>query len=85
MRGLIDILFVHFVTTFNANFYRCLDLISYQFVIAQWSVWQLPTWEVLGSNPGKEDNLLISDKKGNLINLILNTIIVCVYELTGPV
>ena len=64
---------------------KCKFLISYQFVIAQWSVWQLPTWEVLGSNPGKEDNLLISDKKGNLINLILNTIIVCVYELTGPV
>ena len=99
MRALIDIRFVHFVTTCNANFYRCLVfkyiqfktqlslkcfliayngplngfykhphkkckfLISYQFVIAQWSAWQLPTWEVLGSNPGKEENLLISDKK----------------------
>ena len=35
-----------------------------------------------GSNPGKGENLLISDLKGNLINSNLNTIIVWVYELT---
>ena len=40
--------------------------------------------EVPSSNPGKEDNL-ISDKKGNSINVYFNTIIVWVYELIGLV
>ena len=40
---------------------------------------------VPGSNPGKGENLLISDLKGNLNNSNLNTIIVWVYELIGLV
>ena len=40
---------------------------SYQVVIAQWLARRLATGEVLGSNPGKSENLLISDLKGNLI------------------
>ena len=39
----------------------------YQVVIAQWLARRLETGVVLGSNPGKEDNFLISDLKGNLI------------------
>ena len=39
-----------------------------QVVIAQWLAWRLATSEVPGLNPGKGENLLISDlKKGNLI------------------
>ena len=33
----------------------------YQVVIAQWLAQRLATGEVPGSNPGKRDNLLISD------------------------
>ena len=47
-----------------------------QVIIAQWVGWQLATGEVPGSNPGKGENLLISDLKGNLFNSNLNTIIV---------
>ena len=32
-----------------------------QVIIAQWLAWRLATWEVPGSNPGKGENLLISD------------------------
>ena len=32
-----------------------------QVVIAQWLAWRLATGEVPGSNPGKGENLLISD------------------------
>ena len=41
----------------------CLSLLfcANQVVIAQWLVWQLATGKVPGSNPGKGDNLLISD------------------------
>ena len=38
-----------------------------QVVIAQWLAWRLAIGEVLGSNPGKGENLVISDLKGNLI------------------
>ena len=38
-----------------------------QVVIAQWLARWLATGEVPGSNPGKGENLLISDYKGNLI------------------
>ena len=34
---------------------------AWEFVIAQWLARQLATGEVLGSNPGKGENLLISD------------------------
>ena len=55
-----------------------------QVVIAQWLALWLATGEVLGSNPGKGENLLLSDKrKFNDSNL--NTIIVWVYELIGLV
>ena len=42
-----------------------------QVVIAQLLARRLATVEVLGSNPGKGENLLISDKKGNLIPKLL--------------
>ena len=58
---------------------------SHQVVIGQWLAWRLTTSEVPGLNPGKGDNLSISDQKGNSINLNLNTIIVWVCELTGLV
>ena len=32
-----------------------------QVIIAQWLAWQIATGEVPGSNPGKGENLLISD------------------------
>ena len=54
-------------------------------VIAQWLAWRLAIKLVPGSNPGKGDNLLISDKEGNLINSNLKNIIVWVYELTGRI
>ena len=56
-----------------------------QVVIAQWLAWRPATGEVPGLNPGKGENLLISDQKGNLIYSNLNTIIVWVFELTGLV
>ena len=34
-----------------------------QFTTAQWLAWRLATSEVPGSNPGKGDNLKISDYK----------------------
>ena len=34
-----------------------------QVFIAQWLAWRLATGELLGLNPGKGENLLISDKK----------------------
>ena len=34
---------------------------GYQVVIAQWLARRLPTGEVPGSNPGKGEDLLISD------------------------
>ena len=44
-----------------------------QVVIAQLLAWQLATGEVPSLNPGKGDNLLISDKKGNFI--VNNTLV----------
>ena len=58
---------------------------SHQVVIGQWLAWRLTTSEVPGLNPGKGENLSITDQKGNSINLNLNTIIVWVCELTGLV
>ena len=56
-------------TIFGDNIYIAfVDLKSfYKVVIAQWLAWQLATGEVPGSNRGKDENLLIADKKGNLI------------------
>ena len=45
------------VTQFPQN----LQTRRHQVVIAQWLARQLATGEVLGSNPGKGDNLLISE------------------------
>ena len=56
-----------------------------QVVIAQWLAWRPAMGEVPGSNPSKGDNLLISDRKGNIIYSNLNTNIVWVYEKTGLV
>ena len=56
-----------------------------QVVIAQWLARCLATGEVQGSNPGKRDNLLVSNLKRKLINSNLKAIMVWVYELTGQV
>ena len=45
------------------NFFRLI----YQVVIAQWLALRLVTREGPGSNPGKGENLIISDKIGKLI------------------
>ena len=39
-----------------------------QVVIAQWLARRLATWKVLGSNPSRGENLLISDKKKGKFN-----------------
>ena len=58
----------------------------YQVIIAQWLARWLTNGEVRSSKPGKGDNLFnLMTKEENFINLNLNTILVWVDELTGPV
>ena len=65
--------------------FKLKNKVFYQVVISQWLAWWLATWEVPASNLGKEEKLLISNLKGNLINSNLTTILELVYELTGLV
>ena len=49
------------IVVFSNLFRTKIFFLRYQVVIAQWLARRLATGEVLGSNPGKSVNLLISD------------------------
>ena len=49
------------IECYDTHLGRAVMFLSYQVVIAQWLAWQLATGVVPSSNPGKGDNLLISD------------------------
>ena len=45
----------------SVKYFDAITLENYQVVIAQWLARRLATGEVPGSNPGKGENLLISE------------------------